>query len=255
MCIAQVLYDFIRTVPCVTLVGAGLSITGSVLALTERSGLDKALILLHQDKAAEFTEYFWWIFIFTLIVNSFAIAIAIPASGVLREFCFHKTETGCGQFMQCFLGRFSISVCFTLCGICFLLQFASCCALLPAISLLSIVLAACKAGQNSVLGVAEALHLSKYLGGFDVSGTITGFCQVNKMATQTGYSTTIGAILCVLGQVVLLVAMTNLFVRVSLQPQLSLLEEAPEDEEEKGYGAATPINPEAQAKQRYRSPP
>jgi len=253
MCIAQVLYDFIRTVPCVTLVGAGLSITGSVLALTERSGLDKALILLHQDKAAEFTEYFWWIFIFTLIVNGFAIAIAIPASGVLREFCFHKTDSGCGQFLQCFLGRFSISVCFTLCGVCFLLHFAACCALLPAISLLSLVLAACKAGQDSVLGIAQALKLSDYLGGFHISSTISGFCQVNKLATKTGYSTTIGAILCVLGQVVLLVAMTNLFVRVSLQPQLSLHEEAPEDEE--GYGAAMPLNEEAQAKRRYRSPP
>lgn len=222
MCIVMFTWDVLRSIPIVSLTGAVVALVGSSMFMADAGNLQQAFVDLHLGVAAKFCSFFTLIFIYTFLTNVFAVAVAIPTTGATRECCFGRTDSCCASFCQCFFGTCALRCAFFFVAIAFLVNFALCIVILPATGLLTIVLGACVAGPTAISGLVKSLGASSWLQGAFNQGvsTITGFCHTNILGASSVYLMGLGCVLCVLGEVILLVTITNNYVRVQLESQL-----------------------------------
>jgi hypothetical protein len=188
--------------------------------LYERSDVLLAFDTLGLEEAYTFTNYFWLMVTYTAIVNLAAILIHIPAV-CCREFCFSETHGCIHVLCQLCMGKFALGIVFVLVLTAFFVHFTVTCVLLPATSVLTLVIGACAAGHEVVHGVAQALSLGHWISSLNAVQKVENFCHIGMTSLAAVTVTGTGCILCVVGQVFLLIATTNTYVRITMQPKLS----------------------------------
>jgi len=80
---------------------------------------------------------------------------------------------------------------------------------------LTLVIGACAAGHSVIEGIAKSLEIAHWVHSLNPVKQVEHFCEIGIDSVTAVYVTGIGSILCVIGEVLLLVAVTHTYVRLA----------------------------------------
>mmetsp|Transcript_85052 Transcript_85052/g.104286 ORF Transcript_85052/g.104286 Transcript_85052/m.104286 type:complete len:244 (+) Transcript_85052:56-787(+) len=225
-------YDLGRSIPVISILSFILFFIGFSLALHGRGITSQPLQTMGVTDLTAFLEDLEVAFFFAFVFNGLAVFASFLASGKTREVLFQKTDYCCTSCFQFLLGRCTLGIIF------------SCCLL---ILLVDVVLLGFVASTSSL--VLEVLGACSTIGslGAPVSTTlqlVTGvklpleqFDAICRSGLGSGFSTLIaGTILLVVGQVLLITALSSNYTTILLEPYL-----LPREKWSPDYGAASDV--------------
>lgn len=206
-----------------------LFLIGYSLAISGRAATTQPLETMGVTTLTAFLQDLEVAFFFAFVFNGLGLFASFLASGKTREVLFQQTDYCCTSCFQFLLGRCTLGLILSCCLLILLVDIVMLSLVASTSSLVLEVLAACPMTASLRSPVSTTLQLIT-----GVKLPIEEFDQICRSRLSSGFTTLIaGTIITVVGQVLLITALSSNYTKIILEPYMT-----PREKWSPGYGAA-----------------
>lgn len=203
------MYDLSHTLPLVSILGTVLTVAGASCVLQDHFILNMAMHALDWMIISGLFERFTAIFAYSAVVDGLVIWITTVSSRACRELVYARSGRFFISFYKFIVGREALFFLLLLVAISVLLQIVYLGIMTPSLIMFEILMEGCQAGHKRLNGLAKGLSLSALLPEHEeLDERLIGFCDNNAIIPRQVLRTGIGGLLCVLGQILILIAVS-----------------------------------------------